>query len=120
MEYRQQRFGDALKVALWATENCSNHRALRRLGEGRRLRAKTRYLGYQRVECPYVVPISDYRLPNRRPVLDESVGAFCFRFEQEGQTFEAIYVSSYYEDDDKGIVAIVVLMTDRLEAPGCL
>ncbi|PJF30247.1 MAG: hypothetical protein CUN51_08465 [Candidatus Thermofonsia Clade 1 bacterium] len=116
VDYWQQHFGETPCMALWATENCSNHRALKRLGEGRKLRAKTRYLGYQRVECPHVVPISDYRLPNRRPVLDESVGAFRFRFEQNGEPFEAIYVSSYYEDDDKGIVAVVVLPTDRLEA----
>jgi len=48
-------------------------------------------------------------------VLDESVGAFRFKFEQDGKTFDAIYASSYYQDDDKSIIAVALLPLEHLD-----
>ncbi len=114
-DYWAEHFPGVASVVLWASDNCGNNRALARVKAGRRLRGKSRYLGYQAVTCPFVVPINDYRIPGRRAVLDEAVGAYRFRFEQDGQTLEALYVSSYYQDDDKSMIAIVVLPNNALD-----
>lgn len=115
-QYWAQHYADRPFLTLWATDNCGNNRALSRVHHGRRLRGKVRYMGYERLDCPHVVPISDYRLPNRRALLDESVGAFRFSFDQDGESFDAVYVSSYYQDDDKSIISVVLIPTERLDA----
>src|SRR5689334_19621822 len=52
-------------LVLWASENCGNNLARQRVKVGRKLKGKAQYKGYQTVDCPFVVPISDYRLPGR-------------------------------------------------------
>ncbi|HRE47474.1 MAG TPA: ATP-binding protein [Aggregatilineales bacterium] len=103
-------------MALWASDNCGNNRARERVQPGRKLRGKVRYTGIETLNCPHVVPISDYRLPGPRPLLDESVGAWHFQFTGDGGAcFGAIYVSSYYEDGDKCMVSVALIPPDRVD-----
>src|SRR5688572_10725140 len=82
-EQWQQRHPNEPYMVLWASENCGNNLARQRVKNGRKLKGKVRYQGYQAVECPYVVSISDYRVPGRAAVLAETVGAFLFNFAAE-------------------------------------
>ncbi|CAG0960851.1 putative ATPase YjoB [Anaerolineae bacterium] len=100
-------------LSLWASENVGNNRARSRIKPGRKLRGKVRFEGAETLDCPYVVPISDYRLPGNAPVLDESVGAWHFKFTQEGENFGVIFASSYYEDGDKCIVAVALIPDEK-------
>lgn len=117
VQWAGQQWRDPNRPAtpLWASENCANNRARARLKPGRRLKGKAKFLGAQALDCPFVTPISDYRLPGRRVVLDESVGAFRFTFERDGHRFDVVYVSSYYKDDDKSIVAVALVPSDELD-----
>src|SRR5262245_9079069 len=94
----KQRHGDDAYMILWASENCGNNLGRSRVKPGRKLKGKARYQGYTMLDCPYVVPISDYRLPGRNAVLAETVGAFLFNFSTEDGPFDVIYVSSHYRD----------------------
>jgi energy-coupling factor transporter ATP-binding protein EcfA2 len=117
-EQWQQHYPDKPFIALWATENGANHRARQRIKPGRTLKGKTTYVGTAQLDCPLVVPISDYRLPNRSVVLDESVGAMHFTFRQGEADFGVIYVSAYYEEGEKSIVAIALVPPQHLESWG--
>src|SRR5947208_16391720 len=64
-EQWQQRHPGEQSIILWASENCGNNLARQRVKQGRKLKGKVRYQGYQAMECPYVVSISDYRVPGR-------------------------------------------------------
>lgn len=110
-----ERFGEAPILVMWATDSCGNNRARQRVKPGRKLRGKARYIGYEPMDCPHVVPINDYRIPSRAAILDESVGAFRFTFEREGSRFDVLYVSSYYQDDDKSIIAVALVPPDGLD-----
>src|SRR5215831_619902 len=105
----KQRHAETPHMILWASENCGNNLARQRVKSGRKLKGKARYQGYEMLDCPYVVPISDYRLPGRNAVLAETVGAFLFKFNGEDGPFEVIYVSSHYRDDDTSVIAIALL-----------
>src|SRR5258708_37528655 len=75
-EYWQQQHPGKSFLVLWASENCGNNLARQRVKPGRKLKGKARYGGYQPVDCPMVMPISDYRLPGRGAGLAEPVVAF--------------------------------------------
>jgi ATP-dependent 26S proteasome regulatory subunit len=115
-EIWQERHPDIPFMVLWASENCGNNLARQRVKNGRRLKGKVRYQGYDTIPCPYVVPISDYRLPGRAAVLAETVGAFMFRFKGDDNPFDVLYVSSHYRDEDTSIIAIALVPDNRLEA----
>ncbi len=117
-EYWQQQHPGKSFLVLWASENCGNNLARQRVKPGRKLKGKARYGGYQPVDCPMVMPISDYRLPGRVAVLAETVGAFQFNFtsgESLTEPFDILYVSSHYRDEDTSIIAIAIVPDDQLE-----
>jgi ATP-dependent 26S proteasome regulatory subunit len=107
--------GNAPFIALWASENCGNHLVRTRLKSGRKIKGTLHYVDYDALDCPYVVPISDYRLPGRRPMLMETVGAFIFRFRNGDHLHQTVYVSSYYSDDERSIIAIALIPQGQLE-----
>src|SRR5438132_9918837 len=76
-----RRQGDRPYMVLWASDDCADERARTRMTEGRRLKGKTRYQGYQAIDCPYSTPISGSFVRARKAVLTGSVGAFIFSFE---------------------------------------
>src|SRR5258708_11144658 len=117
-EYWQQQNPGKSFLVLWASENCGNNLARQRVKPGRKLKGKARYVGYQPVDCPMVMPISDYRLPGRVAVLAETVGAFQFNFtsgDSLTEPFDILYVSSHYRDEDPSIIAIAIVPDDQLE-----
>lgn len=115
-EVWQERWPDQEYVTIWASTECSNHIARRQIKPGRKLRGKARYRGYEPLECSAIVPISDYGSRGRSTVLLASAGAFAFRFEvEDGDSFEAIYVSSYFDDDVQDLMAVALLPEERLE-----
>lgn len=113
----QQRVGDQPFVTIWASVECSNRVAQSQIRTGRRLRGKARYDGVELLDCPLVVPISDYGTRGKKMVLTASAGAFGFRFTDEtsGDPFEVIYVSAYFDDDVQDLTAIALVPADRLE-----
>jgi predicted AAA+ superfamily ATPase len=116
-EHWQKQHPGKTFLVLWASENCGNNLARQRIKPGRKLK-KVRYGGYQMIDCPIVMPISDYRLPGRVAVLAETVGAFQFNFtcgEFLTDPFDVLYVSSHYRDEDTSIVAIAIVPDDQLE-----
>lgn len=111
----QQMHPDQPFAALWASENCGNNLARSRIKAGRKLKGKARYMGYRMIDCPHVVSISDYRLPGRHAVLAETVGAFIFSFQSGTAPIEVLYVSSYYSNDDRCVIAIAIIPAEHLE-----
>lgn len=114
-EWEKRNAGIPYKV-LWASDACGNLLAQRRIRPQRRVKGKVKFLRAELLDCPEVTPISEYVIPLKKPVLGESVGAFAFHFEEEGHSFEVLYVSSYYRDDDPNIIAICLVPEGRLEA----
>jgi energy-coupling factor transporter ATP-binding protein EcfA2 len=111
----QEKYPNTEFVALWASDNCGNHRARKRVKPGRKVKGKARYAGEEVVPCPYVETIQDYRLLGRRVALDEWVGALHFQFDNDGRSFGVLFVSSYYQDDDKGTMAIAIVPRKHIE-----
>ena len=114
-EVWQARWPDQPFVAIWASTDCSNHVARQQVKPGRRLRGKARYAGYEILDCPVVVPISDYGSRGKSPTLMSSAGAFAFQFTvEDDEPFEVLYASSYFDDDVQDLMAIALLPEDRL------
>jgi energy-coupling factor transporter ATP-binding protein EcfA2 len=99
---------------LWASDSCGNLLAQRRVGQNKRLKGGGKFLRAESLNCPEVTKISEYVIPRQAPVLGESVGAYRFFFEQDGEAFEVLYVSSYYRDDDPNIIAVCLVPQARL------
>jgi hypothetical protein len=115
-EVWQARWPDRRYVTVWASAECSNQVAQQQIKPGRKLRGKARYEGQEVLDCPVVVPISDYGSRGRSTVLMASAGAYAFRFSVEGEApFEVIYASSYFDDDVQDLTAIALLPEDKLE-----
>ncbi|MBK9751502.1 MAG: hypothetical protein IPO91_32705 [Chloroflexi bacterium] len=62
----QARWGDQPYVTVWASTECSNMIAQSQVKTGRKLRGKLRYDGAEPLDCPYIVPISDYGSRGKR------------------------------------------------------
>ncbi len=115
-EVWQARWPDRRYVTVWASGECSNQLAQQQVKAGRKLRGKARYDGLEVLDCPVIVPISDYGSRGRSTVLMASAGAYAFRFTVEDEEpFEVIYASSYFDDDVQDLTAIALLPEDRLE-----
>jgi hypothetical protein len=112
----ERRRGDSPYHLLWASESCGNQLAQARVKPHRRLKGKARYTGVEQIPCDEVVPISEYVVPGRKAVLGESVGAFVFHFDHPSGSFEVLYISSYYRDDDPNIVGIALVPPEQLDA----
>jgi predicted AAA+ superfamily ATPase len=103
-------------VTIWASAECSNMIAQNQIKPGRRLRGKARFDGLKALECPVIVPISDYGSRGKKMVLTATAGAYAFRFSIEGEDpFEVLYASSYFDDDVQDLTAIALVPTDKLE-----
>jgi AAA+ superfamily predicted ATPase len=82
---------------------------------GRRVKGKVKFTGHEPLDCPEVTKIAEYVIPRSKAMLGESVGAYRFNFSEQEQTFDVLYVSSYYRDDDPNIIAVCLIPKDRLE-----
>ncbi len=115
-EVWEQRWPGQEFVTVWASAECSNMVAHNQVKPGRKLRGKARYEGSEPLDCPIVVPISDYGARGQATVLMSTAGAYAFRFAADGGgPFEVIYVSSYFDDDVQDLTAIALMPVDRLE-----
>lgn len=115
-EVWQERHPDRQYVTIWASAECSNMIAQNQIKVGRKLRGKARYAGLDVLDCPVVVPISDYGSRGKKMVLTSTAGAFAFKFDVEDEgSFEVIYASSYFDDDVQDLTAIALVPEDKLE-----
>ena len=103
-------------VTVWASTECSNMLAHMQVKPGRRLRGKARYVGLEMLDCPLVTQISDYGARGKKMVLTSTAGAFAFKFTQEGEPFEVIYASAYFNGDVQNLNAIALVPEECLEA----
>lgn len=111
-----ERYPDVKALTVWASADCSNKIAQSKIKAGRRLRGKARYDGFDVLECDIITPISDCGLRNQRVVLTATSGAYAFRFvDHEGETFEVIYASSYFDDDVQDLTAVALVPEGRLD-----
>jgi hypothetical protein len=101
---------------LWASDSCGNLLAQQRLKPGRHVKGKVKFAGVEALVCDEVTNISEYVVPRNKAMLGESVGAHCFEFSDQEQTFNVVYVSSFYRDDDPNIIAVSLIPKDRLDA----
>ena len=116
----EARYGDAPYTTIWASSECSNKIAQKQIKEGRKLRGKARYAGVEELEADVIVPISDYGSRGRKMVLTATAGAFIFSFRDEAveddeDTFDVIYASSYIDDDVQELTAVALIPEGRLE-----
>src|SRR5215216_330254 len=112
----KERSPEHAYVTIWASAECSNMIAQNQIKAGRKLRGKARYEGLEPLDCPVVVPISDYGSRGKKMVLTSSAGAFAFKFlEEDGETFEVIYASSYFDDDVQDLTAVALVPEGKLE-----
>jgi hypothetical protein len=103
-------------VTIWASAECGNKIAQAQVRAGRKLRGKVRYDGYETLDCPVVVPISDYGSRGKKMVLTSSAGAYAFQFSNDGKDpFEVIYASSYFSDDVQDLTAVALVPEDKLD-----
>lgn len=110
------RWPDRPSVTIWASAECSNMIAQSQLRSGRKLRGKSRYQGREQLDCPAIIPISDYGARGKKTVLMASAGAYAFKFtDEEGEPFEVIYAASYFDDDVQDLTAIALVPEDKLE-----
>lgn len=112
----QERWPGREFITIWASAECSNMIAQRQVKPGRRLRGKARYDGLELLECPAIVPISDYGSRGKSMVLMATSGAYAFKFDDDDDgPFEVIYASSYFDDDVQDLTAIALVPADKLE-----
>jgi hypothetical protein len=102
-------------VPLWASDSCGSNVALSALKPGRKLKAKGQYSGYEMLNCPYIEPISTWYMPRRKVVLTDNVGAFKFTFHQDGEAFDAFYLSAYVKNGSSLTLSMALVPEDRLE-----
>jgi predicted AAA+ superfamily ATPase len=112
----QERFPDVPYVTIWASAECSNMIAQQQVRAGRKLRGRARYDGLEPLDCPVIVPISDYGSRGKKMVLTATSGAYAFKFTLEGEgSFEVIYASSYFDDDVQDLTAVALVPKDKLD-----
>ncbi len=115
-EVWQERCADREYVTIWASAECSNMIAQNQIKAGRKLRGKARYEGCDALDCPVIVPISDYGSRGKSTVLMSSAGAYAFKFTVDGEAdFEVIYASSYFDDDVQDLTAVALVPVDKLD-----
>lgn len=116
-ELWEQRWSGKKSVTIWASAECSNKIAQKQVKPGRKLKGKARYQGLDVLECPIIVPISDYGTRGSKMVLTATSGAYSFKFTDENdEPFEVIYASSYFDDDVQDLTAVALVPEGKLEA----
>ncbi len=112
----KDKWPDREFVPIWASAECSNQIAQRQVKAGRKLRGNAHYDGLEQLDCPVIVPISDYGSRGKKMVLTATSGAYAFKFtEDNGEKYEVIYVSSYFDDDVQDMTAIALVPPDKLD-----
>ncbi|MDX1994905.1 MAG: ATP-binding protein [bacterium] len=111
----ESRWPEQPYSTIWASAECSNQIAQKQIKAGRRLRGKAQYDGVEALDCPVVVPISDYGSRGKRMVLTATAGAYIFKFSEGDETFEVVYASSYFDDDGQDMTAIALVPPDKLD-----
>jgi hypothetical protein len=102
-------------VSIWATQECGNKVAQQQIRPGRKIRGKAQYDGVEVIDCPLIVPISDYGNRGKRMVLTATSGAYVFSFSEEGDHWEVIFASYYPDDDGQDMTAIAIVPPDKLD-----
>jgi hypothetical protein len=112
----EERYPGQLYMTIWASSECSNKIAQDQVKPGRRLKGKARYEGLEELESTVIVPISDYGSRGRQMVLTATSGAFLFKFtDMDGEPFDVVYASSYYDDDVQDLTAVALVPEGKLE-----
>lgn len=112
----EQRHPNRKYITIWASAECSNMVAQKAVKIGRRLRGKSVYEGMEKLDCPVIVPISDYGSRGKRMVLTSTSGAYAFKFSIDGgDSFEVIYASSYFDDDVQDLTAVALVPVGKLD-----
>ncbi|GIL14177.1 MAG: ATP-binding protein [Chloroflexi bacterium] len=112
----EKRWPGRAYTTIWASTECSNMIAQNQIKSGRKLRGKARYDGVEQLECPVIVPISDYGSRGKKMVLTATAGAYIFKFSVEDEDpFEVVYASSYFDDDVQDLTAVALVPSGRLE-----
>jgi Cdc6-like AAA superfamily ATPase len=113
----KQRFGAQDFIAIFADEDCGNFLAFKRVKVGRKLAGKTQYDGFERIACPYTVPMQLFTRPSRTATLTHATGAYLFSFVREGTPFTVMFASSQMPDAMCGmrITAIALVPPEHLD-----
>jgi hypothetical protein len=109
------RYPDRPAITIWASSECSNQVAQTQIKPGRRLRGKARYEGKEVLDCPLIVPISDYGARGRSMVLTASAGAYLFHFSDDGEPFDVVYACGFLTADSQELGAIALVPEDKLD-----
>jgi SpoVK/Ycf46/Vps4 family AAA+-type ATPase len=113
----RERYAEREYMTIWASAECSNMLAHMQVKPGRKVKGRAKYDGFDRLDCPVIVPISDYGNRGNKMVLTSSAGAFAFKFTgDDGEPFEVIYASAYFDDDVQDLTAIALVPKEQLEA----
>jgi hypothetical protein len=111
----QERNPGQSYITIWASAECANKLAQAQVRAGRKLRRKARYEGFEALDCPVIVPISDYGSRGKKMVLTSSAGAYVYTFTEGDETFEVIYGCAYFSDDVQDLTAIALVPEGRLD-----
>jgi predicted AAA+ superfamily ATPase len=115
-EIWQQRCSGCEYTTIWASAECSNMIAQKQIKPGRRLKGKARYEGVEILDCPVIVPISDYGSRGSKMVLTATSGAYIFKFTVDDEPpFEVVYASSYFDDDVQDLTSIALVPKGKLD-----
>jgi predicted AAA+ superfamily ATPase len=115
-EVWQARWPEREYITIWASAECSNMIAQKQIKPGRRLKGRARYEGVEALECPVIIPISDYGSRGSQMVLTATSGAYIFKFAVDGEDpFQVVYASSYFDDDVQDLTAIALVPKDKLD-----
>jgi hypothetical protein len=109
------RYPNRPYMTIWASADCSNHIAQGQIKAGRKLKGNARYEGFEVLDANVIVPISDYGSRSGRMVLTSTSGAYCFKFSLNGEPFEVIYASSYFDDDVQDLTAVALVPEGKLD-----
>lgn len=111
-----ERWPEREYVTIWASAECSNMIAQKQIRPGRRLKGKARYQGVETLNCPVIVPISDYGSRGNKMVLTATAGAYVFTFSVENEDpFDVVYASSYFDDDVQDLTSIALVPQGKLD-----
>lgn len=115
-EVWDERWPGRKSMTIWASPECSNMIAQNQVRAGRKLRGKARYDGLQALECPVLVPISDYGARGKKTVLTATAGAYIFKFSlPDHDPFEVVYACTYFEDNVQDMTAVAIVPADKLD-----
>jgi hypothetical protein len=116
-EVWDERWPGQEAVTIWASVECSNQIAQKQVKAGRRLRGKVTYQGLEMLDCPEIITISDCGSRGSKMVLTATSGAYAFKFrDHDGEEFEVIYASSYFDDGVQDLTAVALVPVDRLDS----